>query len=121
MMKSKTVLNLLFIGIALLTGITTKSQINMKTEKLNQTITSFKETPLYLAKIETSAIGFDIRINDLPVLQFNEEGGGTQMELPINQAILSSGKQKLTVRVFPLSGKDEITADAEFKITLIQA
>lgn len=83
---------------------------------MNTEINSFTERPLYLIKIKSSGVAFDIRINDFPILQFNDsKGGGTEIEVPINTAILSSGQQEVSIKVFPLIGKSTISQNAEFE------
>lgn len=79
----------------------------------------FEERPLYQVKIKSSAVGFDVRVNDFPILQYNEShGGGTEMEIPINHAILNSGKQNLKIKVFPLLGETTLRQNGVFEIEL---
>lgn len=86
---------------------------------MNSDINSFKERPMYLVKVKTSGVAFDIRINDFPILQFNSSsGGGTEIEVPINTAILFSGQQEITIKVFPLLDKSTISENSEFEFEL---
>ncbi|MGV0922986.1 hypothetical protein [Empedobacter tilapiae] len=86
---------------------------------MNTAVNQFTVRPFYQIKVKTSEVGFDIRVNDYPLLQFNKEaGGGTEMEIPINPAILNSGKQYLDIKVFPLPNKSHISKSAEFEFEI---
>jgi hypothetical protein len=97
-----------------------KKELNeMNNSEINKHIEGFEDRPFYQAKIKTSGVGFDVRINDYPILQFNKAtGGGTEMEIPINPAILSSGKQNLSIKVFPILGHSVIAEDGVFEIEI---
>lgn len=85
------------------------TKLNATMDKsVNTTIDNFKERPYYQINVKSSGVNFDIRINDLPIFRFFGKAGGTNMEYPINTAILHSGKQNLTVKVYPIKGKELI-------------
>lgn len=88
----------------------------MERSQINIQIDSFLERPFYYIKMEASSVGFDIRVNDFPVLQYNESKfSSTEMEIPINPAILSSGMQEISVRVFPPLGQTLIPENGIFE------
>lgn len=85
----------------------------------NDQIDTFSKRPFYQLKIKAASVGFDIRINDFPVLQYNKkENVSTEMEIPINPAILSSGTQALSVRVFPLLDQTLISENGIFEFEI---
>lgn len=61
-----------------------------------------------------SACMFEIRINDYPVLAMNIEGQVFSM-LPINNAILESGEQKISASIMPVLGQHTLDPNAELK------
>ena len=87
--------------------------------QVNDQINAFSKRPFYQLKIKAASVGFDIRINDFPVLQYNKkENVSTEMEIPINIAILSSGTQEFSVRVFPLLGQTHISENGVFEFEI---
>ncbi len=64
----------------------------------------------------------DIRINDIPVVNFEIEGQASTV-VPINYAIPSSGKQLITGRILPLSGQERIHKNAfvDFQVKCMDA
>ncbi len=84
----------------------------------NNIIESFSERPYYQIDVKTSAVSFDIRVNDFPVFTFIGESGGTNMERPINSSILNSGTQTISVKVLPLKGKKLISKDGFFSLKI---
>lgn len=125
---------ILFITLfTLITGYG-HAQVKTKTEKqetigetghmelqsqINNQIDAFPQRPFYQVKIKASSVGFDVRINDFPILQYNKkEGVSTELEVPINPAILSSGTQELSIRVFPLLGQTLISEKGIFELEI---
>lgn len=93
------------------------NEINMKLTQ-NPTINKFSNRPYYQINLKSSAVNFDIRINDLPLLKFFEKSGGLNMEFPINTGILESGEQILTIKVYPLKGNNMILPNSYFSLEL---
>ncbi|HMG08451.1 MAG TPA: hypothetical protein VK609_08065, partial [Mucilaginibacter sp.] len=70
--------------------------------------------PYYQVDFSASACLFEIRVNDVLVFTLNVEGQ-TSTLIPINSAILQSGKQQINIRVLPLAGQHTVSSKAEFK------
>lgn len=81
---------------------------------VNTIINNFKERPYYQIKVKSSGVNFDIRVNDLPIFRFFGKTGGTDMEYPINTAILHSGEQNLSLKVYPIKGEELILPNNVF-------
>lgn len=91
---------------------TSKEMIN----QTNSIIEKFSARPYYQVNVKTSGVSFDIRINDFPVFTFFGKSGGTNMESPINNAILKSGTQTISVKVMPLKGRETIIKENFFSL-----
>lgn len=119
-------LKILFAFVLLVYGCTiTKKETTSITNhmeqqsQINNQIDTFLERPFYQVKIKASSVGFDIRVNDFPILQYNKgESVSTEMEIPINPAILSSGTHEFSVRVFPLLGQTLISENGMFEFEI---
>lgn len=64
-----------------------------------------------------SACLFEIRINDYPVIHMDIEGQ-VASTIPINFAILESGKQSLSLTVMPNFGETKLNPKADLKFNL---
>ena len=87
-----------FISLAFAKSNNEIEKISLKHAQ-NSTINNFENRPYYLINVKSSAVNFDIRVNDLPLLKFFEKSGGMNMEFPINTGILESGDQILTIKL----------------------
>ncbi len=78
-----------------------------------------KILPYYMIDFSASACMFEIRINDYPVITQNIEGQVSTF-IPINYAILESGKQTISATMLPNVGEIQLhkKADLRFKIML---
>lgn len=65
----------------------------------------------YIVEFSSAGCQIDIRINDIPVANF-EFAGQASTVVPINYAIPTSGKQLITGRILPLSGQERIEKNA---------
>ena len=61
-----------------------------------------------------SACTFEIRVNDVPVAGLSVEGQAATA-IPVNYAILQSGKQEISAKVLPLLGNVALDQKAELK------
>lgn len=79
----------------------------MKTNKdiysLSKEIKQFKSETRYQIVVASNQCSYEILVNDLPVYQFFYElsGGPAGDVRPINVAISKSGKQNLTIKMYP--------------------
>ncbi|CAA0169888.1 conserved hypothetical protein [Tenacibaculum maritimum] len=83
-----------------------------KTTYLQTTYLNMKE-PYYMIDFSAAACLFEISVNDQPILTMNLEGQ-TATKIPINNAIASSGKQEVSIKMLPLSGQLKLSPKAEF-------
>jgi hypothetical protein len=70
--------------------------------------------PYYQLDFSASACLFQVRVNDIIVFTLNVKGQAATM-IPINTAILQSGKQQISIRILPLEGHQFVDVKAEFK------
>lgn len=78
---------------------------------------SFEKEPYYSIEFSAIACKFEILVNDIPVSSF-EVDGQMSPTVPVNYAILKSGKQYLSVKLLPLNGKQFLGTDADFRYTV---
>lgn len=86
----------------------TKSNNNMQSditssnivEKVNEQVRHYPKEPVYQVYVKNSLCVYELLVNDYPVAKMFNYG---QMMTPftINNAILKSGKQKITLRLYP--------------------
>ena len=60
----------------------------------------------YGVTFSSNGCNFEILVNDVPVYRFFKEGGATSF-YPINPWILSSGEQRIKVRLYPVKGFED--------------
>jgi len=82
---------------------------------VTQKIKLFAERPYYSVDFDNSNSGcqFEILVNDVPVARKMGIRGAITSSAPINSCILRSGKQKLTLKLYPNLGKSNITTSAK--------
>lgn len=103
-MKFNMILCLPFI---LLFTASCNGQSNNKSEKdiynIGNQIEHFKQEPHYGANISTSNCSFEILINDIPVIKYKDNSGGSLSGsyFPLNWDITQKGPQKIIVRLSP--------------------
>lgn len=90
-----------------------KSQVkteNKMIEEIEQNVNSFSFRPYYSVNFDNSGSGcqFEILVNDIPVFSKIGTQGSITSSAPINSCMLKSGKQKLTLRLYPNVGKENI-------------
>ncbi len=73
--------------------------------------------PYYMIDFNAAACLFEIRVNDHPVLKMNLEGQAST-RIPINNAIASSGKQEVSIKILPLLGQTKFSPKAELNYTI---
>lgn len=75
--------------------------------------------PFYVIDFSSASCRFEIRVNDIPVIDMNMDGQ-VASQTPINYAILESGIQKVSAYIFPLQDQYELLegASLSFKINL---
>jgi hypothetical protein len=73
--------------------------------------------PYYQLDFSAALCMFEVRVNDVIVFTLNLEGQASSM-IPINSAILQSGKQQISIKVLPLLGQKVLNPNAQFKYNI---
>jgi hypothetical protein len=73
--------------------------------------------PYYQLDFSAALCLFEVRVNDVLVFTLNLEGQASSM-IPINSAILQSGKQEISIKVLPLAGQKVLNPNAQFKYNI---
>ncbi|WP_407277215.1 hypothetical protein R5O20_12205 [Tenacibaculum maritimum] len=73
-----------------------------------------KILPYYMIDFSAAACLFEIRVNDYPVITQNI-AGQVSTYIPINYAILESGKQEVSITMLPLIGETSLHPKAYLK------
>ncbi|WP_316847227.1 hypothetical protein [Pedobacter psychrodurus] len=76
-----------------------------------------KVQPYYQLDFSAALCLFEVRVNDVLVFTLNLEGQASSM-IPINSAILQSGKQEISIKVLPLAGQKVLNPNAQFKYNI---
>ncbi|WP_294960981.1 hypothetical protein [uncultured Flavobacterium sp.] len=90
--------------------------------KTVEQIKHYPSEPIYYVYAANSLCIYELLVNDLPVYQ-NYEYEQLATPIYINRAILKSGRQKITYRIYPApkefnGGSDVFDAETEFRITV---
>lgn len=75
------------------------------------------DQPYYMIDFSAAACSFEIRVNDIPVFAL-EIKGQISSNIPVNYAILQSGRQTISSRVLPLTGNAVLEAGAELRYNI---
>lgn len=96
----------LVVFMIYLTACAQEKNKTMKTNQdiysLNKDIKKYPEEPMYKLILTSSECSFYLLVNDIPLYKFFGSSGGVgATSLPMNWNIEKSGKQKITVRMYP--------------------
>jgi hypothetical protein len=116
-MKIKTLL--LVPSFLVCLGCHSQSQISLNPEplKIEKKADYTKVQPYYQLDFSAAFCLFEVRVNDVLVFTMNLEGQTSTM-IPINSAILESGKQQVAIKVLPLAGQKFLHPSAQFKYNI---
>lgn len=108
-MRKKIVLILIFANII---ACGQEKNRSMKTSQdiysLNEQIKKYEKEPMYKMILSSSECSFIILVNDIPLYKFFGRSGGVgATSIPMNWNIEKSGKQKITVRMYPKYAETE--------------
>lgn len=98
---------LFFLNLSLLFVCCKGQNKNAKSEKdiynIGNEVMHFSKEPHYGANIYTSNCSFEILLNDIPVIKYKDDSGGSLAGsyFPLNWGITNAGAQKITVRLSP--------------------
>jgi len=73
--------------------------------------------PYYLIDFSSVNCFLEMRVNDVPVFCMNLEGQVSTI-IPINQAILESGKQQVSYNILPLLGETSLRNNTRFEASV---
>ncbi|KFF16462.1 hypothetical protein IW22_22740 [Chryseobacterium sp. JM1] len=99
-------------------------EVNRKMLDIYQQVKIADDHPRYEIEFSQDACGYEILINDVPVHRYLLSGSVNEQRIPVNDHILLSGKQEITIRLFPPMLSDgswsPVLVDASrFKIKVI--
>lgn len=88
-------------------------------QKTDSLLATYTTRPAYYVRFGNNGCLFDLRINDVYTEKMTYPGriGGTIK--PINTEILKSGKNKVSLRIYPFSGEQMITERKPFHLQVI--
>lgn len=102
---------------------------HQNTLTVDQKLKSVEDGPRYGAYINSKNCSFEVFINDIPVIKYNDDSGnevaGSYFQL--NEGILKKGNQKITIRITPGLNKDQNALDSmlsthsEIKIKIVKS
>ena len=73
----------------------------------------YSTRPLYILKVQAEACEYEVLLNGIPVVNMATRDGASH-EAHLNNYILKSGRQTLTVNVIPYAGKRTFDANSTF-------
>ncbi|MCC9070481.1 hypothetical protein LNQ49_02555 [Flavobacterium sp. F-65] len=107
-------------------GTTIKSQVKMDQKMLDiyKQVKTYDYNPLYEVEFSQDACGYEILINDVPLHRYLLLGSANEQRIPVNDYILTSGKQEIIIRLFPPQLSDQswsptLVDASKFKIKVI--
>jgi len=78
----------------------------------------YEQRPEYRLEISGMNCNWEIEVNDMPYDSYVKNQGGISGDLPLNPRILSSGVQKIKLKVFPLSGEKLLSIYSTLRLVL---
>lgn len=90
-------------------GSTIESHYKMDQKMLHiyKQVNKLDQHPLYEVEFSQDACGYEILINGVPLHRYLFFGSTDKQRLPINDYILTSGKQEIVIRLFPPQLSDQ--------------
>ena len=106
------------------TTIKSKENRNQKMLDIFQQVNKSDHKPLYEVEFSQDACGYEILINGVPLHRYLLFGSVNEQRIPINDHILTSGKQEIVIRLFPPQLSDQswsptLVDVTKFKIKVI--
>ena len=87
-------------------------------QNLDSLLMTYKSQPVYYAKYGNRGCLFELRINDMLTDELTRPRTIGETSTTINSAILKSGKQTFTVRLYPFPGETSITNENPFRLEI---
>lgn len=79
-------------------------------------VKTYADNPWYEIEFSQDACGYEILVNDVPVQRYFLAGSVNEQRIQINDHILRTGKQEITIRLFP-----PVLSDGSVSQTLVDA
>ncbi|WP_284460954.1 hypothetical protein [Chryseobacterium sp.] len=100
--------------------------IDQKMLDIYKQVKVYDYSPLYQVEFSQDACGYEILINDIPLHRYLFLGSANMQRIPINDHILRSGQQEITIRLFPPQLSDEswsptFVEASNFKIKVLRS
>jgi hypothetical protein len=104
---------IIFLTFILITNISCSQKNNQKMGKekllnLYKEVKMYDYNPRYWIDIQSKNCTYEILLNDIPLNQYFDMIESSTVSIPMNTRILKSGKQKLTIKMFPALDKKQI-------------
>lgn len=74
---------------------------DQKMQDIYKQVKTYDYNPWYEIEFSQEACGYEILINDVPVHRYLLFGSANEQRIQINDHIMKSGKQEITIRLFP--------------------
>lgn len=87
-------------------------------QNLDSLLKTYKSQPVYYAKYGNRGCLFELWINDMLTDELTRPRTIGETSTTINPAILKSGKQTFTVRLYPFPGETSITNENPFRLEI---
>ncbi|WP_073230424.1 hypothetical protein [Pedobacter caeni] len=78
-----------------------KQDQDQKMLDIYKQVKTFNDQPWYELEFSQDACGYEILINDIPLQRYLMFGSVNKQRIPVNDHILATGKQNITIRMFP--------------------
>lgn len=106
------------------TTINSKEKTDQKMLDIYKQVRTYNYNPLYEVEFTSDACGYEILINGVPLHRYLLAGSANEQRIPINDHILTSGKQEIVIRLFPPQLSDQswsptLVDGSKFKIKVI--
>jgi hypothetical protein len=95
----------------------TDEQIIKETMQTIEIPKQYQQEPAYYAEIYSANVKWELFINDTQMFE-HYQGKITGPIVPLNYNILGSGKQKMTIRLYPPNGQQNLGQYATFRMRL---
>ena len=79
-----------------------------KLANLYKEVEMYDYNPRYWADIQSNNCTYEILLNDLPLNHYFDVVESSVVSIPMNTRIIKSGKQKITIKMFPSLDKNQI-------------
>ncbi|SIS27976.1 hypothetical protein SAMN05421639_10141 [Chryseobacterium shigense] len=90
--------------------------VGQKMLDIYKQVKTYDHHPVYEVEFSQDACGYEILINDVPLHRYLLPGSANEQRIQINDHLLKTGKQEMTIRLFP-----PMLSDGSWSPTLVDA